>query len=151
MIECAKNANTIGNLMKILKLTMLTSLVLVGLFYASNVIGFASTTLIIITLLAMSYSIRYWREGVGIELAYWGLVYAAFGLILLGIVMLQSHAGCMFLIGDCYQPRLPLWLSNFKLLYNLKLLIVNSVAVTVIILNVIRLLKPVPVMTEMNS
>jgi hypothetical protein len=137
--------------MKILKLTMLTSLVLVGLFYASNVIGFASTTLIIITLLAMSYSIRYWREGVGIELAYWGLVYAAFGLILLGIAMLQSHAGCMFLIGDCYQPRLPLWLSNFKLLYNLKLLIVNSVAVTVIILNVIRLLKPVPVMTEMNS
>ena len=126
--------------MKILKLTMLTSLVLVGLFYASNVIGFASTTLIIITLLAMSYSIRYWREGVGIELAYWGLVYAAFGLILLGIAMLQSHAGCMFLIGDCYQPRLPLWLSNFKLLYNLKLLIVNSVAATVIILNIRRIL-----------
>ena len=145
MIQCAKNANTIGNLMKILKLTMLTSLVLVGLFYASNVIGFASTTLIIITLLAMSYSIRYWREGVGIELAYWGLVYAAFGLVLLGIAMLQSHAGCMFLIGDCYQPRLPSWLSNFKLLYNLKLLVVNSVAVTVIILNVISLLKPVPV------
>jgi hypothetical protein len=137
--------------MKILKLTMLTSLVLVGLFYASNVIGFASTTLIIITLLAMSYSIRYWREGVGIELAYWGLVYAAFGLILLGIAMLQSHAGCMFLIGDCYQPRLPLWLSNFKLLYNLKLLVVNSVAVTVIILNVISLLKPVPVVAEMES
>ena len=68
--------------MKILKLTMLTSLVLVGLFYASNVVGFASTTLIIITLLAMSYSIRYRREG--IELAYWGLVYAAFGLVLLG-------------------------------------------------------------------
>ena len=126
--------------MKILKLTMLTSLVLVGLFYASNVIGFASTTLIIITLLAMSYSIIYWREGIGFELAYWGLVYAAFGLILLGIAMLQSHAGCMFLIGDCYQPRLPLWLSNFKLLYNLKLLVVNSVAVTAIILNMRRML-----------
>ena len=124
--------------MKILKLTMLTSLVLVGLFYASNVIGFASTTLIIITLLAMSYSIRYWREGIGFELAYWGLVYAAFGLVLLGIAMLQSHAGCMFLIGDCYQPRLPSWLSNFKLIYNLKLLFVNSVAVTAIILNVQR-------------
>ena len=124
--------------MKILKLTMLTSLVLVGLFYASNVIGFASTTLIIITLLAMSYSIRYWREGIGFELAYWGLVYAAFGLVLLGIAMLQSHAGCMFLIGDCYQPRLPSWLSNFKLIYNLKLLVVNTVAVTAIILNVQR-------------
>ena len=127
--------------MKILKLTMLTSLVLVGLFYASNVIGFASTTLIIITLLAMSYSIRYWREGIGFELAYWGLVYAAFGLVLLGIAMLQSHAGCMFLIGDCYQPRLPSWLSNFKLLYNLKLLVVNSVAVAVIILNIRRILS----------
>jgi len=124
--------------MKLFKLTMLTSLVLVGLFYASNVIGFASTTLIIITLLAMSYTIRYWREGVGIELAYWGLVYAAFGLVLLGIALLQSHAGCMFLIGDCYQPRLPSWLSNFKLLYNLKLLVVNTVAVTAIILNVQR-------------
>jgi hypothetical protein len=64
---------------------------------------------------------------------------------------LQSHAGCMFLIGDYYQTRLPSWLSNFKLLYNLKLLVVNSVAVTVIILNVISLLKPVPVVAEMES
>jgi hypothetical protein len=127
--------------MKLLKLTMLTSFVLVGLFYASNVIGFALTTLIIITLLAMSYSIRYWREGIGVELAYWGLVYVAFGLVLLGIAMLQSHAGCMFLIGDCYQPRLPSWLSDFKILYNLKLLVVNSIAVTMIILNVRRSLK----------
>ena len=122
----------------LLKLTMLTSFVLVGLFYVSNVIGFALTTLIMITLLTMSYSIRYWREGGGIELAYWGLVYSAFGLVLLGIALLQSHAGCMFLIGDCYQPRLPSWLSNFKLLYNLKLLVVNSVAVTAIILNLRR-------------
>ena len=137
--------------MMLLKLTMLTSFVLVGLFYVSNVMGFALTTLVVITLLAMSYCIRYWREGIGVELAYWGLVYAAFGLVLLGIALLQSHAGCMFLIGDCYQSRLPSWLSNFKLLYNLKLLVVNSVAVTMIILNVIRLLKPVPVVTEMNS
>jgi hypothetical protein len=124
--------------MMLLKLTLLTSFVLVGLFYVSNVIGFALTTLITITLLTMSYSIRYWREGGGIELAYWGLVYSAFGLVLLGIALLQSHAGCMFLIGDCYQPRLPSWLSNFKLLYNLKLLVVNSVAVTAIILNLRR-------------
>ena len=124
--------------MMLLKLTLLTSFVLVGLFYVSNVIGFALTTLIIIILLTMSYSIRYWRECSGIELAYWGLVYAAFGLVLLGIALLQSHAGCMFLIGDCYQPRLPSWLSNFKLLYNLKLLVVNSVAVTAIILNLRR-------------
>ena len=113
---------------------------LAGLFSASNVIGFALTTLAVITLLTMSYSIRYWREGIGVELAYWGLVYAAFGLVLLGIALLQSHAGCMFLIGDCYQPRLPSWLSNFKLLYNLKLLVVNSAAVTMIILNIRRIL-----------
>jgi hypothetical protein len=131
--------------------SMLTSFELVGLFYASNIIGFALTTMAIIVLLTMSYSIRYWREGIRVELAYWGLVYSAFGLVLLGIAMLQSHAGCMFLIGDCYQPRLPSWLSNFKLLYNLKLLVVNSVAVTVIILNVISLLKPVPVVAEMES
>jgi hypothetical protein len=126
--------------MKLLKLTMLTSFILAGLFYASNVIGFALTTLVVITLLTMSYSIRYWREGIGVGLAYWGLVYAAFGLVLLGIALLQSHADCMFLIGDCYQPRLPSWLSNFKLLYNLKLLFVSSVAVTMIILNIRRIL-----------
>ena len=120
---------------------MLTSFVLAGLFSASNVIGFALTTLVVITLLTMSYSIRYWREDIGVELAYWGLVYVAFGLVLLGIAMLQSHAGCMFLIGDCYQPRLPSWLSDFKILYNLKLLVVNSIAVTMIILNVRRSLK----------
>jgi hypothetical protein len=127
-------------MMKLLKLTMLTSFILAGLFYASNVIGFALTTLVVITLLTMSYSIRYWREGIGVGLAYWGLVYAAFGLVLLGIALLQSHADCMFLIGDCYQPRLPSWLSNFKLLYNLKLLFVSSVAVTMIILNIRRIL-----------
>ena len=137
--------------MKLFKLTMLTSLVLAGLFSATNVIGFALTTLVVITLLTMSYSIRYWREGIGVELAYWGLVYAAFGLVLLGIALLQSHAGCMFLIGDCYQPRLPSWLSNFKLLYNLKLLVVNSVAVTMIILNVRRTRKPVSDAAEIES
>ncbi len=51
------------------------------------------------------------------------------------------------------QPRirLPSWLSDFKILYVLKLLVVNSIVVTVIILNVIRLLKPVPVVTEIKS
>ena len=137
--------------MKLFKLALLTSFVLTGMFSASNTIGFGLITLVIIPLLALSYSIRYWREGIGVELAYWGLVYAGFGLVLLGIAMLQSHAGCMFLIGDCYQPRLPSWLSDFKILYHLKLLFVNSIAVTVIILNVIRLLKPVPVVTDIES
>ena len=54
----------------LLKLTMLTSFLVAGLFYASNIIGFALTTMAVIVLLTMSYSIRYWREGVGIELAY---------------------------------------------------------------------------------
>jgi len=137
--------------MKLFKLALLTSFVLTGMFSAATAIGFGLMTLVIIPLLALSYSIRYWREGIGVELAYWGLVYAGFGLVLLGIAMLQSHAGCMFLIGDCYQPRLPSWLSDFKILYHLKLLFVNSIAVTVIILNVIRLLKPVPVVTDIES
>lgn len=138
-------------MIRLFKLTMLTSFVLVGLFYVSNVIGFALTTLVVITLLALSYCIRYWREGIGVELAYWGLVYAAFGLVLLGIALLQSHAGCMFLIGDCYQPRLPSWLSNFKLIYNLKLLVVNTVAVTAIILNVQRSRKLVSDAAKIES
>ena len=137
--------------MKLLKPALLTSFVLTGMFSAATAIGFGLMTLVIIPLLALSYSIRYWREGIGVELAYWGLVYAGFGLVLLGIAILQSHVGCMFLIGDCYQPRLPYWLSDFKVLYRLKLFFVNSIAVTVIILNVIRCLKPVPVVTDIES
>ena len=57
----------------------------------------------------------------------------------------------MFLIGDCYQPRLPSWLSNFKLIYNLKLLVVNTVAVTAIILNVQRSRKLVSDAAEIES
>ena len=78
-------------------------------------------------------------------------MYAAFGLALLGIALLKSHGECMFLIGDCYQPRLPSWLFNFKLLYNLKLLVVNSIAVTVIILNVRRSRKLVSDVAEIES
>ena len=137
--------------MKLFKLALLTSFVLTGMFSAATAIGFGLMTLVIIPLLALSYSIRYWREGIGVELAYWGLVYAGFGLVLLCIAMRQSHVGCMFLIGDCYQPRLPYWLSDFKVLYRLKLVFVNSIAVTVIILNVIRCLKPVPVVTDIES
>ena len=85
--------------MKLLKLAMLTICVLVGLFYASNLIGFALTTLVISALLSMSYFIRYWREGMGVVLAYWGLAYFAFGMALLVIAILQSHAGCLFLVG----------------------------------------------------
>ena len=137
--------------MKLFKLALLTSFVLTGMFSAATAIGFGLMTLVIIPLLALSYSIRYWREGIGVGLAYWGLVYVGFGLVLLGIAILQSHVGCMFLIGDCYQPRLPYWLSDFKVLYRLKLVFVNSIAVTVIILNVIRCLKPVPVVTDIES
>ena len=124
--------------MKLLKLAMLTICVLAGLFYASNLIGFALTTLVVITLLTMSYSIRYWREGIGVELAYWGLAYSAFGMALLVIAILQSHAGCLFLVGDCYQQSLPSWLADFKVLYYLSLMMLNSCAFIATARNIVK-------------
>ena len=58
------------SMMTLFKLAMLTSFVLAELFYASNITGFALTTLVIITLLTMSYCIRDLRDIVGIEPAY---------------------------------------------------------------------------------
>ena len=124
--------------MKLLKLAMLTVCVLVGLFYASNLIGFALTALVISALLSISYFIRYWREGMGVELAYWGLAYSAFGMALLVIAILQSHAGCLFLVGDCYQQSLPSWLADFKVLYYLSLMMLNSCAFIATARNIVK-------------
>ena len=75
------------------------------------------------------------REGVGAGLAYFGLAYVGFGLALLGIGLVQTHAGCMFLIGDCYQPTLPPWMFEIKVGANLYLTILNGLALTFVCLN----------------
>ena len=121
-------------LSKVLLLTALTTLT----FYLTNTLGFMLVTAATILLLTASYAIKYWREEVGTGLAYFGLTYIGFGLALLGIGLMQSHAGCTFLIGDCYQQSLPSYWIEFKLVVNLGLAMINSLAITFVCLNLRR-------------
>ena len=105
-------------------------------FFLMNAFGFMLITAAVIILLTASYTMKYWREGVGAGLAYFGLAYVGFGLALLGIGLLQTHAGCMFLIGDCYQPTLPSYWFYFKVAVNLGLTTLNGLALTFVYLNI---------------
>ena len=107
-------------------------------FFLMNAFGFMLITAAVIILLTASYTMKYWREGVGAGLAYFGLAYVGFGLALLGIGLLQTHAGCMFLIGDCYQPTLPSYWFYFKVAVNLGLTTLNGLALTFVYLNIRR-------------
>ena len=107
-------------------------------FLLFNVFGFMIITAGVILLLTTSYAVKYWREGVGAGLAYFGLAYVGFGLALLGIGLLQTHAGCIFLIGDCYQPTLPSYWFYFKVAVNLGLTTLNGLALTFAYLNIRR-------------
>ena len=105
-------------------------------FFLFQALGFMLVTAAVILSLTASYAVKYWREEVGAGLAYFGLAYVGFGLALLGIGLLQTHAGCMFLIGDCYQQRLPSYWLEAKVIVNLGLTTLNGLALTFVYLNV---------------
>ena len=99
-------------------------------------LGVATTTLVVIALLTITCFIVYWRDAaLGAGLAYFGLSYVGAGMLLLAIGLLQSHAGCRELIGDCYQPSLPPWLFEFKTISYLFLVLTNSISVIFVIKN----------------
>ena len=105
-------------------------------FFLMNAFGFMLITATVILMLIASYAIKYRRGGAGVGLAYFGLAYVGFGLALLGIGLLQTHAGCLFLIGDCYQPTLPSYWFEFKVGVNLGLTTLNGLALTLVYLNI---------------
>ena len=107
-------------------------------FFLSQSFGFLLVTTAVILLLTTSYAVKYWREGVGAGLAYFGLAFVGFGLALLGIGLLQTHAGCIFLIGDCYQHGLPSYWLEAKIGVNSGLKILNGLALTFVYLNIKR-------------
>ena len=107
-------------------------------FFLMNAFGFMLVTAAVILVLTASYAIKYRREGAGVGLAYFGLAYVGFGLALLGIGLLQTHAECMFLIGDCYQHGLPSYWLEAKVGVNSGLKILNGLALTFIYLNLRR-------------
>ncbi|MDA9043671.1 hypothetical protein N9H56_03850 [Pseudomonadales bacterium] len=107
-------------------------------FFLFQSFSFMLVTAALILLLTTSYAVKYRQEGAGAGLAYFGLAYVGFGLALLGIGLLQTHAGCMFLIGDCYQPTLPSYWFYFKVAVNLGLTTLNGLALTFVYLNIRR-------------
>ena len=109
-------------------------------FMSMSYLGFTTTTLIVIALLTTSYFAVYWRDAaLGAGLAYFGLSYVGAGMLLLAIGLLQSHAGCRELIGDCYQPDLPPWLLEFKTISYLFLVLINSISLIFVARNLRRL------------
>lgn len=118
-----------------LQFVALATLIAVA-FLLINAFGSIPVTAVAILLLTTSYAIKYWREGVGAGLAYFGLAYVGFGLALLGIGLIQTHAGCLFLIGDCYQQGLPFYWLEFKVGVNLGLTTLNGLALTFVYLNI---------------
>ena len=104
-------------------------------FFLMNAFSFMLITATVILMLTASYAIKYRRGGAGIGLAYFGLAYVGFGLAFFGIGLLQTHAGCMFLIGDCYQHGLPSYWFYFKVAVNLGLTTLNGLALTFVCLN----------------
>jgi len=52
----------------------------VAIIYAFDYLGFTLTTMTLTALLTLSYVLRYRQRGLGLGLAYWGLIYAAIPL-----------------------------------------------------------------------
>jgi len=101
-----------------------------------SALGFMLVTAAVVLLLTTSYAVKYRQEGAGAGLAYFVLAYVGFGLALLGIGLLQTHAGCMFLLGDCYQPTLPFYWFEAKVVVKLGLTMLNGLALTFVYSNI---------------
>ena len=129
---------------KTLSLIGISGVSISAIYFGFLAYGIALTSLPVIAALTVSYFLRYCQDEIGTGLAYWGLVYAAAAIVLLGVAVMQSHANCILLIGDCYQPSLPAWLLDFKRIYWLSLITINAGALVTAILNCCKLSPKAP-------
>ena len=93
--------------------------------------GYLLTSVGSVSVLAIAFTLKYKMDGIGAGFAYWLVMYIGFAVTLMGIGLLQSHAGCQSLIGDCYVPNQPSWLFDFKMLFGVMLMILNVSAAVV--------------------
>lgn len=110
-------------------------------YVAFSSIGFLMPTVAVVFVLSVSYWLEYWKKGIGVELVYWGLAYVGSALSVIGIGLVQSHAGCTFLIGDCYQQTLPPWWFEAKVVIRQFLILLNALALTTSISTSMRALR----------
>ena len=68
-------------------------------------------------LVAVLFSYRRLPPGqrVGVGFTLWLVTYQLIFTGLLGIGLIQSHLGCVSLLGDCYVENYPSWLELYKL------------------------------------
>ena len=126
---------TIGsNLLNFVKYLII---VIVGLSVVFSSSSFILTTVFSLAFLTLTYSYTYWKNGIDAKLAYWLIFYAGFGITLLGIGLLQTHAECPSLIGDCYSRALPPWLFEFKIIWKGLLSWLNASAIIVSVLKIL--------------
>ena len=116
-------------MMRFITILLIVCITTVALFLASKYFGLLIITLAVIALLTLSFLSLYRKDGLGVELAYWGLTYAAFSIGFVGVGLLQSHAGCTFLYGACYQPTLPSWLWEFKMAFGVFYLVLAALII----------------------
>lgn len=88
--------------------------------------------------LTLAYGISYWKDGIGAGLAYWYIAYAGLAIVLLGLGLVQTHAECRFLFGECYSEKLPFGFVFFKDLWSFSCVGLNVVAIIVSILKISR-------------
>jgi len=125
--------STLLNFVKYL-IIVLVGLSLSVVFSSSS---FILTTVFSLAFLTLTYSYTYWKNGIDTKLAYWLIFYAGFGITLLGIGLLQTHAECPTLIGDCYSRALPPWLFEFKITWKILLSCLNASAIIVSVLKIL--------------
>ena len=125
--------STLLNFVKYL-IIVLVGLSLSVVFSSSS---FILTTVFSLAFLTLTYSYTYWKNGIDTKLAYWLIFYAGFGITLLGIGLLQTHAECPTLIGDCYSRALPPWLFEFKITWKILLSCLNASAIIVSALKIL--------------
>ena len=128
---------TIGsNLLNFVKYLIIVAVgISLSLVFVSS--SFIITTSVALICLTLAYSYKYWKNGVDAELAYWLIFYASFGIALLGVGLLQTHAECLNLIGECYSRRLPPWLFEFKIIWKGLLSYLNAAAIIVSVLKIL--------------
>ena len=112
-------------------------IVIVGLPVVFSSSSFILTTVFSLAFLTLTYSYTYWKNGIDAKLAYWLIFYAGFGITFLGIGLLQTHAECPSLIGDCYSRALPTWLFDFKMTWKGLLSWLNASAIIVSVLKIL--------------
>jgi hypothetical protein len=96
------------------------------------------TIIVALASLTLTYGIRYWKDGIGAGLAYWYIAYAGIAILLLGLGLVQTHAECRFLFGECYSEKLPSWFHFLKDLWSFLCLGLSMAAIIVSIIKISR-------------